>query len=250
LVSASEFSPLKQRSSKPNLKIMGAPQWAKRQGNGGKRHEGGGGAGNGGAIAGGKKDQPQQERRSRPSKTNRAQEAKRFSTITMPRRAEVKTANERGLAPDMRARPPAQYVAQMQEKQRTANAAAVAAVAARQSQQSQTGKTSLPFDPSPAAATRGFDPIPNDGMFDIVPPEASHWPPPSLTEIFGSEDAARAAENLDQYDRTAEDSAAAAAAEQVAKKVAAKRVAGELRHPRGKAPVNAKVKLGGDSDSD
>lgn len=94
-----------------------------------------------------------------------------------------------------------------------------------------------------------FDPIPQDGMFNIVE-SSSYWPPEPLESLLGSGsgsgDATQlSADGMDMYDRRADDADAKKEKMKVAKQI---KLAGELSHPRGKGTKNVKVNLGDDSD--
>jgi hypothetical protein len=193
---------------------------------------------------GGEKGQKRSENVGRAAKTNRAKEAKRFSTISMPKRAEVKTSNYRPLAPELRA---------------GFSSSAVAAVQSGQN----TSKAATTFDniggASSAASNAPFDPIPNDGMFDIVA-HSRYWPPKIAGARGGaaaaaSESGAAAssssrdfdASTLDQSDRM-EDEKLKRKEVQRTLKEQRKQNPGELFHPRGKASVSSKIKFDSDSD--
>lgn len=97
-----------------------------------------------------------------------------------------------------------------------------------------------------------FDPIPNDQMFLIVE-QSKYWPPPPLSQLpplprsgaqaEGEVTVATLADGMDMFDRRADDRA------QMTARV--KRMAGEVNHPRRKAPKNLKVNFSAEaSDED
>lgn len=91
-----------------------------------------------------------------------------------------------------------------------------------------------------ATTSSVFDPIPNDGMFEIVQ-DSQYWPPPPLEELMsslnqGGEMIANH-DGMDMYDRRADDASAKAAKLKVVKAI------GEISHPRGKVAKNIKVQF-------
>lgn len=114
-----------------------------------------------------------------------------------------------------------------------------------------------PAEAQAASSSSSFDPIKNDPMFVIVE-DSKYWPPPPLSTLLEnfqgsiqSEGGKPAAcrdpaklmdmfESLDMYDRRADDKTAE-------KKV--RKQAGQLQHPRGKAPQNTKVTFDEDGPS-
>lgn len=103
-------------------------------------------------------------------------------------------------------------------------------------QKSEIEQKSLMHSADPAA----FDPIPGDGMFNVVE-NSKYWPPPSLEEVMKlSGKTADLADGMDLYDRRDD--------EAKAKKQHAAKIKGELNHPRGKEPKNKKVRLESDDE--
>jgi hypothetical protein len=184
--------------------------------------------------------------------TNRALDAQRFSSVRIPRKAEVATANERTLAPELRAGEAGRKALAGQQRQQAETRAAkasqrpssrfaatvgssfdntAAATAAAAASNAAAGTTS-------SAEQSGFDPIPHDSTF-VVLESSVNWPPKPLS---AAQLALLGSGGLDQYDRRDD--------ELVAKKQRMRAVAGEISHPRGVAPRNVKLSLDDDSDND
>ncbi|RNC43354.1 hypothetical protein TcCL_NonESM06981 [Trypanosoma cruzi] len=84
-----------------------------------------------------------------------------------------------------------------------------------------------------------FDPIPNDPLFVVVA-KSKYWPPPPLEELRAA-NGAPIEDGFDAYDRREDDRAA--------RRERVRVVRGELNHPRGKPRQNTIVKLN-DSDEE
>lgn len=104
--------------------------------------------------------------------TNKAMEARQFSTVRLPRQSEVKDKSKPVFVDDVQR---AQQHRQLQQEQEHKQAA-------------------------PSTQSADFDPIRNDGMFVIVQ-SSKLWPPPPLVEGDHA--------GMDQYDRRGDDAAAA-----------------------------------------
>ena len=176
--------------------------------------------------------------------TNKSLEAKQFSTVRLPRKAEVRAANEGTLPDDMRAH------------------GAFGAAPKK------------PATTAPAATSADFDPIPNDGTFVIVE-NSKHWPPPKLDEVLLQRAGGRLVDGLDTYDRS-DDAGARVSSATLAKgghaaalrpaaaprraetlKLAAvapgaptarQRKPGEVALPKGKTATNQKMTFGDDDE--
>ncbi|KEG11097.1 hypothetical protein DQ04_02981020 [Trypanosoma grayi] len=161
----------------------------------------------------------QQAKKQRVRVTNKALEARQFSTVRLPRKSEVHA--------------PQVDVARIYEDRA----------------QRGSGSGSGPKDPSSGsgnnAADTGqtsslaFDPIPKDPMFVVVA-KSKYWPPPPLAELQASS-GVPVSDGFDTYDRREDD--------KQARKEHTKMVRGELNHPRGKPRQNTLVKLD-DSDEE
>lgn len=88
---------------------------------------------------------------------------------------------------------------------------------------------------SSSGAVGGFDPIPQDPTFVIVP-HSTYWPPPTL-QALREKTGFTASEELDLYDRREEEATAKKEKAVLMKKK------GELQHPRGKGPKNTVERL-------
>ncbi|CCW71710.1 unnamed protein product [Phytomonas sp. Hart1] len=87
------------------------------------------------------------------------------------------------------------------------------------------------------AANFAFDPIPDDGMFDVVE-KSAYWPPPSLAALVASTGiAVEGGDGFDSYNRLEDDAQGRERVEKV------KKIVGELNHPRGKPRQNKILKL-------
>ncbi|EKF27463.1 hypothetical protein MOQ_008814 [Trypanosoma cruzi marinkellei] len=146
--------------------------------------------------------------------TNKALEARQFSTVRLPRKAEVQV--------------PQVDVERMYEDHDRGNRRgdekrgdAGGDVAARES---------VPLN---------FDPIPNDPLFVVVA-KSKYWPPPPLEELRAA-NGAPIDDGFDAYDRREDDRAA--------RRERVKVVHGELNHPRGKPRQNTILNLD-DSDEE
>lgn len=207
---------------------------ARGRGRGGGRGGRGGGGRGGGMFNNRDKFAKKSKDQGRASKTNRAQDAKRFSTIKFPKKAEVKTANQRALAPELRAGGPS--AAELASRQAIMKKPTTTITENDSQQQQQASSSSAPFDP-----------IPQDPVFFLVE-NSKYWPPPPLKNANknGEEDASGMG-LMDQFDRQDDEKQKRKHAEKLAKQQK-KENPGELVHPRGKAAVNLKVKLDSDSD--
>lgn len=88
---------------------------------------------------------------------------------------------------------------------------------------------------SSSGAVAGFDPIPQDPTFVIVP-HSTYWPPPTL-QALREKTGVTGSEELDLYDRREEEATAKK------EKAALMKKKGELQHPRGKGPKNTIERL-------
>uniref|UniRef100_A0A7S1M5M6 Uncharacterized protein n=1 Tax=Neobodo designis TaxID=312471 RepID=A0A7S1M5M6_NEODS len=183
--------------------------------------------------------------------TNRALEARQFSTVRVPRSAEVKTANERGLAPELRAgeagrkaladqqRSKAQSKAEKLQRDTKRAATATSTFEGIDASAPIGADTTTKRAGAAAAGTsgsHGFDPIPGDATFTIVE-NSRYWPPKPLDKATLAKAGAGA---MDQFDRRDDEAAA--------KRAKVKAAAGEIRHPRGRQPKNAKVTFDDDEE--
>jgi hypothetical protein len=176
--------------------------------------------------------------------TNRALESRQFATVRMPRRSEV--SGSRTLAPELRAGEAGRKAVAMSQRSKLEKKMATAAkggVAATDGDatKKRVGPSTTPtFENVTAAAAESlkFDPIPNDPTFLEIH-DSKLWPPPPLDAATL---ALAGAGGLDQYDRRDDEAAA--------RKQRVKAMAGEVSHPRGRVPKNAKQTFEDSDDPD
>jgi hypothetical protein len=185
--------------------------------------------------------------------TNKAMEARQFSTVRVPRSAEVKTANERGLAPELRAGEAGRKALADQQRSKAMTRAAKEGEGTARKQHTSSfegmgGDMGAGADTTTkrrnhgqgtgvvAAPAPAFDPIPSDATFTIVE-NSTYWPPAPLSAAMLALAGAGA---MDPFDRRDD--------EAVAKRQKIKAAAGEVRHPRGRAPTNTKVSFDDEDD--
>ncbi|ORC89949.1 uncharacterized protein TM35_000102170 [Trypanosoma theileri] len=166
-----------------------------------------------------------QVKKQRVRVTNKALEARQFSTVRMPKTSEVQTSKV--------------DVARMFED-RDAGSVATARVQSNNNTNDNSTTHNNNNNNGNAAhpSSQAFDPIPNDPMFVVVA-KSKYWPPPTLEELH-AETGAEITDGFDTYDRREDD--------KQSRQERTKIVRGELNHPRGKPRQNTLVKLDDDSD--
>ncbi|RNF01990.1 hypothetical protein TraAM80_06652 [Trypanosoma rangeli] len=153
-----------------------------------------------------------QAKKQRVRVTNRALEARQFSTVRLPRRAEAQV-------------PQVDVERMYDDRGREGGDSG-----AKRGDGNGGEQASVPSV---------FDPIPADPLFVVIV-KSKYWPPPPLEELQARGEGA-ISDGFDAYDRREDDSAA--------RKERVKVVRGELNHPRGKPRQNTLVQLD-DSEDD